>query len=95
MDPSHADKIAVRPVGIDRDFLDYADSLLDMGAPDSRILRTRSAVAAKRRAQFANYVTAAIAVAAILCCAAVVKVAVGRGHEGAKESAGRSASAPR
>jgi hypothetical protein len=95
MNRSHVDKIPVRPVGIDRDFLDYADSLLDIGAPDPLILRTRSPMAAKRRAQFAKYVTAAITLAAILCGAAVVKVAVARGHESAKESAGRSTTAPR
>jgi tetratricopeptide (TPR) repeat protein len=81
MDP---DDTSVPPVGdLDTDFFHgrpRLDPAFDLDMRDPRVARKMTAGAARRRAHLARYVKGAVGLAFSLCVAAVVKVAVLRGH---------------
>jgi len=81
MDP---DDKSVPPVGdLDTDFFhggQRLDPAFDLDMRDPRVARKMTAGAAHRRAHLARYVKGAVGLAFFLCVAAVVKVAVLRGH---------------
>jgi hypothetical protein len=65
-----------------------ADSPLAIEARDPRTALKLTAAAARRRAHFAKYVTLAVALAAALCAAALVKTTIVRGHDTSHSRAG-------
>jgi hypothetical protein len=81
-DDASRDDISVPPIGLDSAFFSETPAVegtLEVETRDPRASLKHTPAAIRRRAQLAKYVTVAVALAGVVCAAALVKVA--RGHE--------------
>jgi hypothetical protein len=96
-DETSRDDISVPPIGLDGGFFDEhaaAESSLEIDTRDPRLALKLTPAAARRRAQLAKYVTAAVVLACALCAAALVKITVAGGREEMRRPAAITQPAP-
>jgi hypothetical protein len=84
-DEMNRDDASVPPVDLDTGFFAGAagpsEASFEVDTRDPRAAMKLTAAAASRRAHLTKYVTAAVALASVLCVAALVKSSVARSHE--------------